>query len=121
MTAYDGLDIPHSSQESESAYGKHVIVDKYLDENLRKRLLMSSNKDKQRLFREKRQHFEKHRKDNERGCLSDDAGDFEDKHKIDLTLINPLKIEVKKPKQMLTKVSLPRRKDAQEGKPDYLE
>ena len=54
MTAYDGLEIPHSSEESESAYGKHVIVDKYLDEGIRKKLLMSSNKDKAKLFREKR-------------------------------------------------------------------
>ena len=39
------------------------MVDQYLDETIRKKLLVSTNKDKTKQFRAKRQQFEKHRRE----------------------------------------------------------
>lgn len=63
QAAYDGKDIPHSSDDEDlrdgeagaSSVAKPAVVDQYLDETIRKKLLISSTKDKTKQFRAKRQ------------------------------------------------------------------
>lgn len=118
QAAYDGKEIPHSSDSEYECNAtitdpahcttakKAAVVDKYLDEGIRKKLLVSTTKEKTNQFREKRKQFEKHRKleksilDNRENYHSD----FEDKHKLDLTGFNPYKRREKPLKSMITLV-----------------
>ena len=59
QAAYDGKEIPHSSEDedgfpTDGKVSKAAVVDQYLDEGIRKKLLVSSTKDKTRQFRAKR-------------------------------------------------------------------
>lgn len=128
QAAYDGKDIPHSSEEdeNESPAGKPAVVDQYLDEDIRKKLLVSTTKHKTREFRQKRQQFEKHRRDQRDSQAEVEAkgqrgyhSDFEDRHKADRSGVNPHKSNQKRPLQpMITTVKLGPKEP---GAPGYLE
>lgn len=120
--AFDGREIPDSDENSDDQNPQPAVIDSYLDEGIRKSLLVSSQKQKQKVFRDKRQQFEMHRK------AADGPGsdlqyhsDIEDKHKIDLITVNPYRARETQLKPLITNVRVARRpKQKLTDKPDYL-
>lgn len=122
--AFDGREIPDSDENSDDQNPQPAVIDQYLDEGIRKSLLVSSQKQKQKVFRDKRQQFEMHRKAAAGPGHSNDLqyhSDIDDKHKVDLTSVNPYRARETKIQPLITNVKVARRpKEKYSDKPDYL-
>ncbi len=123
QSAYDGQEIPDSDDQTDDQNPKPAVIDKYLDEDIRKTLLVSSTKDKQRVFRERRQQFELHRKlqdldrdsnsssENEIKNYASDSGVARQTGKHHDTAVkskNPYRKKEKPLRQMITTVNVAR-------------